>query len=183
MTTLVHFIRVGVLAVAMGCSGCELIIEKYHPKDADMIENFNAHREDFETLVQMLKEDRALGRVANDFTRTSNFFGDCKEETMECSTAKEIGVTEARLSEYRRLFNKLDLEKGIEGYGKKETIAFLASTKGLSVTGSTKGYWHTTVAPKTIVDDLDTYWSADGKSFLATRHIDGNWYLFFDYED
>src|SRR5258705_107617 len=89
-----------VVAVSMLCVSCELFFEKHHPKDSELIENFYEHQADFETLVQMLKEDRSLGRVAYDFTRVSNFFGDCKEEAPDCSTANEIGVTEARLTEY-----------------------------------------------------------------------------------
>ncbi len=164
-------------------SGCSLYFDKYkvHPKDAEMIETFNEHRDKFDTLLRMFQEDRSLGRVAYDFTRTSNFFEKCEEP--DCWQGKEIEVSDQRLAEYRKLFSKIGLEKGMEGYGKKESIVFIASTKGLSITGSSKGFIYTTVEPRTLVDDLDSYWSPDGKSFMALRRIEGNWYLYFDYED
>jgi hypothetical protein len=80
----------------------------------------------------------------------------------------------------------LGLSAGIEGYCEKDAILFYASTKGLSVTGSTKGYAYLKKVPENsekLVNSLDDYWSPDGKSFTAYRRIEGNWYLYFDYED
>jgi len=175
------FTIIFVLVVGLLFSGCDLIYEKDHPTDAEMIETFKTHRNEFEMLLRMFREDRSLGRVAYEFTRTSNFFEQCEEA--DCWRGKEIEVTEKRLAEYRKLFSTIGLESGMEGYGKKKSIAFLASSKGLSITGSAKGYMYTTEKPHTIVDDLDRYWSPDGKSFMAFRYIEENWYMFFDYED
>lgn len=117
----------------------------------------------------MFLTDRGLGRVAYDFTRPEN--------------PGAIGISRERLGAYRRLFDKLDLSAGIEGYDEKDIVWFHASTYGLSVTGSGKGYAYVKERPKLVVGNLDTYWSADGRSFTAFRHIEGNWYLYFDYED
>ena len=62
-------------------------------------------------------------------------------------------------------------------------VWFHASTRGLAVSGSSKGYAYLLEKPKTLVDNLDEYWSKDNKSFTAFRQIEGNWYLYFDYED
>ena len=132
----------------------------------------------------MFQEDKSLGRVAFDFTRTSNFFEKCEEPNGW--NGKEIEASSERLAEYRKLFDKVSLSAGIEGYCKKDRILFYASTKGLSVTGSTKGYAYLQKVPEgleKLVDNLDTYWSPNGKSFTAFRHIEENWYLYFDYED
>ena len=132
----------------------------------------------------MFLEDKSLGRVASDFTRTSNFFEKCEEPNSW--SGKEIEVTAERLAKYRKIFNNLGLSAGIEGYCEKNRVFLHASTKGLSVTGSTKGYAYLKKAPENpdkLVDNLDNYWSPDGKSFRAFRHIEGNWYLYFDYED
>ena len=158
--------------------------EKEHPKDEHLIQNFQAHKSEFNQLVQMFLEDESLGRVSIDFTRTSNFFEKC--EGPNSWNGKEIEVSQERLADYRKLFNALKLSAGIEGYCEKDRILFYASTKGLSVTGSTKGYAYLKNAPKnseTLVDNLDNYWSPDKKSFTAYRHVEGNWYLYFDYED
>lgn len=162
------------------------MVSKEHPKDAELIEKFRVHRDDLELLVRMLKEDRSLGRVGEDFTRVSNFFGDCVRDGPDCSTSTDIGVSDARLSEYRRLFSKIGLSRGIEGYGKKELITFIVSTKGLAVTGSSKGFVYATdlkASSMNVVEDLDSYWSDDKRSFTALRHIEGSWYLYFNYED
>jgi hypothetical protein len=166
---------------------CLLIIcilaceDKEHQKDEKLIENFQSHKAEFNHLLQMFQEDKSLGRVAFDFTRTSNFFEKCKEPNSW--NGKEIEVSNERLDEYRKLFNNLGLSTGIEGYCEKQIITFPASTKGLSVTGSSKGYAYLEKTPKTLIDNLDNYWSEDKKSFTAYRRIEGNWYLYFDYED
>lgn len=117
----------------------------------------------------MFLEDKGLGRVAYDFTRPER--------------PEEVGVTRERLADYRKLFGNLGLTAGVEGYDEKDMVWFHVSTYGLSVTGSSKGYAYLRERPKLVVDNLDTYWSRDGKSFTAFRHIEGDWYLYFDYED
>ncbi|MEP6704528.1 MAG: hypothetical protein ABJB34_06965 [Acidobacteriota bacterium] len=167
-----------VFALAILVVGCG---EKGHPSDADMIRKFNDHRDEFDTLVSMFKEDRSLGRVGANFTRTSNFFEKCSGK--DAWEGSEIEVTRERLHDYDKRFADLGLTAGIEGYCEKESIVLYASTRGLSVTGSSKGYAYLGQPPKIITDNLDSYWSEDGRSFTAYRHIDGNWYLYFDYED
>ncbi|MBK8464481.1 MAG: hypothetical protein IPL32_01495 [Chloracidobacterium sp.] len=125
----------------------------------------------------MFKEDRSVGRVS-DFIRPANFFEKC-----ESWDGKEVEMSTIRHLDYRRRFLILGLSAGIEGYCEKESVYFYASTKGLSVTGSSKGYVYTVKQPTLLVDDLDKYWSPDGQSFAAHRHIEGQWYLFLDYED
>ena len=168
-----------VFCIVVACLlGCE---DKEHPKDEQLIQNYQSHKVEFNQLLQMFQEDKSLGRVALDFTRTSNFFEKCKESNSW--NGKEIEVGSERLFEYRKLFNSLGLSAGIEGYCEKDIIEFIASTRGLSVTGSSKGYAYLQKPPKTLVDNLDNYWSEDKKSFTAYRHVEGNWYLYFDYED
>jgi hypothetical protein len=140
-----------------------------HPSDASMAANFQSHKTEFEELLQMFKGDKGLGRVAYDFTRPAN--------------PGEVGVSPQRLVEYRRLFDRLKLSAGVEGYGDKDQVWFIASTQGLSVSGSSKGFAYLTKPPSLQVVELDGYRSADGKSFQAFRHIEGNWYLYLDYED
>ena len=129
----------------------------------------------------MFLEDKSLGRVGSNFTRTANFFEKC--ESPNTWNGKEIEVSNERLKEYKKLFATIGLSAGIEGYCEKKMITFYASTQGLSISGSTKGYAYLVTPPKTLVDNLDNYWSSDNRSFTAFRHIEGNWYLYFDYED
>ena len=166
------------LLIVISIAGCG---KKEHPKDAILIDNFNVHRAEFEELLQMFQADRSLGRVGDGFTRTASFFEECTGPN--AWNGKEIEVTKERLAAYEQLFIKLGLRQGIEGYCEKSVVTFIASTKGLSVTGTAKGYAYYVNPPQLIVDDLDAYWSPDRRSFTAYRHIDGKWYLFFNYED
>jgi hypothetical protein len=117
----------------------------------------------------MFQSDKKLGRVAYDFTRPEK--------------PGEIGITEERIKEYRRFFDELKLTAGIEGYEPKDSVMFIRSTQGLSISGSSKGFAYLEKRPELLVDSLDDYRSKDGRSFTAFRHIEGNWYLYYDYED
>lgn len=149
--------------------GCLSGLTKKHPSDAELLANFQKHKPEFDHLLQMFVADKGLGRVAPDFTRPSD--------------PRTVGVSLERLSEYRKIFRALGLANGIEGYDEKAQVWFMASSQGLSVTGSGKGYAYTSERPVLVVDSLDNYWSKDGQSFVAFRHIEGNWYLYLEYED
>lgn len=138
-----------------------------HPSSEELINNFYTHRAEFDRLLQMAIEDQELNRVAYNFTRPED--------------PELIGITQERLNEYRLLFHKLNLEAGIENHNYR--VWFIASSSGLSISGSAKGYIYTEVHPDLVVEDLDSYDSADGRSFTAYQQIKGNWYLYYDYED
>jgi hypothetical protein len=140
-----------------------------HPSDKELLDNFQAHKAEFDQLLQMFLSDKGLGRVAYDFTRPGD--------------PQTVGVTTDRLKEYRRRFDKLELSAGIEGYDGKDIVWLHSSTQGLAVSGSGKGYAYLRKPPEMQVQDLDKYWSKDGRSFTAFRHIEGNWYLYFNFED
>ena len=133
------------------------------------MKNFQSHESQFNQLLQMFLSDRGLGRVAYDFTRPAN--------------PAEIGISRERVEDYRRRFDELGLSAGIEGYDEKDAVWFHASTQGLSVSGSSKGFAYLLKPPKLQVESLDGYQSKDGRSFTAFRHIAGNWYLYYDFED
>lgn len=164
------FLKGGLLTMLMaGLSGCFAV--GGHPSAATLLNNFQTNRADFERLLQMFMEDPQLGRVAYDFTRPASL------------EAAQVDVPAARLNQYRALFTKLNLSAGIEGYGDKRTVWFIASTQGLSIGGSAKGYAYQVAQPELVVEDIDRYRSEDGRSFTAFQLIEGNWYLYFDYED
>lgn len=163
MATLIYFNMIGCFSFP------QPIDRGKHPRDRELTENFQTHKKEFEELLQLFLEDKKLGRVAYDFTRPE------KPET--------VGVSLARIYEYRKKFDDLGLKAGIEGYDEKEIIWFHVSMQGLSVTGSGKGYAYCKKTPEIVVENLDDYWSSNGKSFTAFKRIEGNWYLYLDYED
>ena len=163
MTRLRHLI---ILLLLLVCGGCG---KSSHSTDQVLLQNFKRHEADFEGLLTMLRTDKKLVRVDDTWTRPDD--------------PSSIGVTPERIKSYRRLFLTLHIPRGFYAFHDPERFTFLASTRGLSVTGSAKGYAYMEDKPDLVVTNLDTYWSADGRSFTAYRHIKGNWYLYFDYED
>ena len=92
-------------------------------------------------------------------------------------------MSQERIQDYRRLFAKLGIPRGFYAFHDPEEFIFTANTRGLSISGSAKGYAYLQKKPRLVVADLDSYWSEDGKSFTAYQHIKGKWYLYFDFED
>ena len=174
---LIPAVATGLMLVGPGLKKAgSILICCAHPSDATLIENFRMHREEFEQLRTMFLADRKLGRIAPTFTRSASFFSGAPEP-------EGPQGTENRLMHYRELFRQTGLNAGIEGYDDKQQILFHASTRGLSISGSTKGYAYQISQPEPLVNDLDVYWSSDGRSFTAYRHLDDHWYLYFQFED
>src|SRR5690242_6273965 len=96
-----------------------------HPSSAKLLQQWHDHRAELEKLVKNFQADKELNRVAPDFTRPDDPF--------------TIGVSPARIAEYRGLLQKAGVARGIEGYGDKDAITFIVSALGLSVSGSGKG--------------------------------------------
>ena len=154
--------------------GCDTRNE--HPKDNELMQNFQSHKDEFNQLLHMFQQDKSLGRVGIDFTRPTSFFEKCGGQSGW--DGKVIEINEDRLLEYRKMFSNLNLDRGIEGYCQKDQIFFYASSMGLGISGSSKGYVYSKKDPSPIIDDLDKF-AADAKTeFIVFRKIEGNWYLY-----
>jgi hypothetical protein len=140
-----------------------------HPTDDALLQNFSKHEADFEQLLTMIRSDKKLERVDDTWTRPQD--------------PSTIGVTAERIKSYRKLFSTLGIPRGFYAFHNPEHFTFLASAQGLSVSGSGKGYAYLVEKPGLVVTNLDKYWSPDGRSFTAYRHLKGSWYLYLDYED
>ena len=81
---------------------------------------------EFERLLTMIRADKKLERVDDTWTRPED--------------PSTIGLTPARMRSYRKLFSTLGIPRGFYAFHDPERFTFLASTRGLSVTGSAKGY-------------------------------------------
>jgi hypothetical protein len=160
-----------------------------HPLDHAMIKNFQVHHNEFETLLDMIKNDHARGllRVGENWTRPED--------------PASIGISEERLGQYRSLFGGLGLESGVGNYWDDQRIVeFMASSVGLLNRGSTKGYCWLASPPQAndsnVVEDLDAYvakkhehwrksFEITGRAlsdhFIVYRPLDGNWYLYYEH--
>ena len=151
-----------------------------HPSDDELIHNFQKNDVDFYKLIGMSNEDSKVIRIANDFTRLENNWAWPRPEL-------ELGFSQQRWGEYRSLFNKLGLKAGIERdpIENGTAIFLIASTKGLAVSGSSKGYVYSEKELKPVLDSLN---DAKVKDYLERekpqneitlyRRIKGNWYIF-----
>lgn len=150
--------------------GCDIYrdMHKEVPKDSELERIFRENRESFVTLVRMAEEDSAVTRIAYDFTWVSG--------SGSSSDTGETGISDERWDEYKALFRKTRLEKGINRE-ENGTVTFLAFTRGLAVSGLTKGYLFTKNnrdCSATSLDDLDEH----RDSHFICKKIDENWYLY-----
>lgn len=158
--------KLEILAISLLLAGCG---DRPHAKDQEMLDNFARHEKGFEELAAMLRHDKMLVRVDDDWT--------------EPADPATVGVDAERIAEYRRRFRELGIPRGFRAKHDPEQFTFIASAVGLGISGSGKGYAYLEDSPNLIVKNLDEYKSPDGRSFLACRQIKGNWYLFLDDED
>lgn len=164
------------LLAAVGCG-------LSHPEDRELLDRFSRHRAELNQLVRMFQEDKGLGRVGATFTRPDD--------------PGKVGVSAARVAEYRRLCAAIGAPDCIEGYDAtldrlygtvqagrteaKDPIWVHVSASGLAVSGSSKGYYYSAKPEFEVVATLDGL--ALRKSGTWLRHVEGLWYLYFDFED
>ncbi len=108
-----------------------------HPSDQFLLVNFKKHEQDFEKLIAMIRKDKKLQRVDDTWTNPSN--------------PQSIGVSQERIQEYRVFFSKLSIPRGFYAFHAPERFTFFASTQGLSVSGSAKGYAYLEEKPDLVV--------------------------------
>jgi len=140
-----------------------------HADDASMLANFARNRATFERLRTMVVADHGLERVDDTWCRPAD--------------PASIGLTGARIEEYRRLCRDVGCPRGVQCYNpERRTIEFIASTRGLHVSGSSKGYvWLATPpAPGDLVPDLDPIVAVQRKHVLLYRRVADHWYLYYD---
>lgn len=141
----------------------EAFNEKYpHRPDAEMIRNFNEHRQEFEYVRTMAMADEDISRVDENWSDPANLATD-------------------KVAEYRRLFKVIGTPRGISKYGRSGRIEFLASTLGWVASGSTKGYLYVEGKPPkgNRVDSLDDVSILRDLDVDYLKPIEGKWYLYF----
>lgn len=139
--------------------------------DKHLIDNYYKYKTDFNNIVNMFTDDKGLGRVGDGFTRPSDI--------------KTIDLTQKRIDQYHQIFDRLNIPDGIEGYDEKDIIWLHVSSYGLSISGWSKGYVYSNDPSKygKIVNSLEGYTPPGPHSYTIFQHIEGKWYLYYDYED
>jgi hypothetical protein len=136
-----------------------------HPSDEQLIDNFTQHRAEFDQLAQMLIEEQELFVIFPDDP------GKCQIKDQKLIKATD----NSKCNDFVQLFKRLGLEWAYSG---SEPLRLPVSFSGISVSGSTKGYYYSSdpsALSSEIVSNTD---KASGQSVY--RHIEGNWYIFLD---
>ena len=142
--------------------------------DSELKHHFLAHKADFEKLVGMSQEDVHLQRIAPDFTWLDNSVA---------WPRKNVGISEQRWDEYRRLFRSVGVSVGINKDIDHGRVFFPIVSEGLAPSGYTKGLVYSPTPLGPVLDSLDKappkrYWERD--HVLAYKRIQDHWYIYFE---
>jgi hypothetical protein len=152
-------------------------------KDAALLEDFKGYRQPLDQLVTKFREDPGLAKVTMITTLP-------EDPTL-------VDVTFDRLDEYRALCKQVEAEGCIEGYDaayellsadeavdfdeEKTVIWIHPKEHPEGFTGRAKGYLYSENPPFPVVPDLDEV--RPSRSGTWVRHIEGPWYLYFEYRE
>ena len=135
--------------------------------DEFLLENFRAHKAEFNTLLEMFRADKGLIYFSRGYTLPEN--------------AQSVGVSPERLEQYRRLFSALDLDgmaAADRQTGSRDEVWFFTSIVG-SRPSTFKHYAYVSRPTKGVIQDLDK----EGSKANPYRHVEGSWYLALDDAD
>jgi hypothetical protein len=135
--------------------------DELHKKDYELIANFNSHKEQFNQILQIIQE-------------TCN---------VSPNHEKGLKLTIENLAKYKSLAKELGFSEETFGNCIKDGVEFVDSVQGLAVSGSSKGYAFLRNKPEILTDSLDTYSHPNLDSYIAYKNIEGNWYLFFEFDN
>jgi hypothetical protein len=163
-----------ILAMALGIPTAFIVAvwiareTKEPPSDASMLRFFERHYATFDTLVEMASADKGLDRVDQTWTMPAD--------------TTTVGVTLERLADYRRLLSEVDVSRGFQVAPDHSGFNFLFWLRGSAISDdTTKGFAYRTSPPPITVQTLDGIHPVSSDSFISYRHIQGNWYLFYEF--
>lgn len=141
------------------------------PSDRKLLSNFDKYEATFNKLIEMLKTDGDLIRVDEDWTNPEH--------------PDTIGVSPARIVEYRQLLRQARVPRGFQSEAFMYEVDFFYWTIGSAISSdTTKGYAYRKHPPMETLSSLDGF-RPDPKNaddmVKVYRHIRGNWYLFYEY--
>ena len=116
----------------------------------------------------MVQADKGLTRVDDDWTQPDD--------------PQRVGVGPARIAEYRRLLRRVGTPRGFQTTGATDDIDFYYWLTGSAITSDReKGYSYLATPPAHLLKSLDQCQPDDRNPVEFYRHIQGNWYLFYEY--
>ncbi|MBC8136979.1 MAG: hypothetical protein H8F28_13945 [Fibrella sp.] len=166
-------IALGVPAL-IAAMGWGIFLLEQPPSDRKLLANFRRHKSTFDDLTRMVRTDKGLTRVDENWTAPSE--------------PEKINVSGVRIREYRRLLTSGNAKRGFSADERGTAIRFHCWVAGSAISSTVlKGYFYSETPPKPLFQNLDDCgrWgcSADkwdaGYKGEAYRPIGGNWYLFY----
>ena len=141
------------------------------PSDQRLLSNFDKHEAAFNKLIEMLKTDRDLIRVDENWTEPKH--------------PETVGVSPARIANYRQMLRGARVPRGFQAETFVYEVDFFYWMIGSAISSDTiKGYAYITRPPMEVLNSLDGFRpnpkDADD-TIKMYRRIRGNWYLFFEY--
>jgi hypothetical protein len=97
-----------------------------------MVEEFRSNQKAFSNLLRMVREERRVTRIAEDF-----IWVDGMKNVSDAERSRYL--SDARLARYRSLFKELRLESGVVRY-EDGSVGFLRSSSGIVPSGSSKEF-------------------------------------------
>lgn len=162
------------LVFVVFCANCDLSFDSPHPSDEWLLKNFQANEKDFNLLAQMAEDDSGMVRIS--YTSTSTI-----DEGVMSNSKSRFKMTNERWNEYKKLFSKLGLKDGIVN-NQPDAVYFYASSEGVIMGGSVKGYAYLKKEPEGLVNSLDdiTFKNSNKSINTAYRKIKDKWYLTYE---
>ncbi len=137
------------------------------PSDQQLLSNFARHKATFNELSRMALTDKNLSRVDYDWTDPSD--------------TQKVGVSPERITKYRSLLESIGLHRGFSSDG-VHSIEFISYGQGSAMSSDEfKGYMYLMTPPKQVLSSLDRCQPDEKNGVEAYRHIEGHWYLYYEY--
>jgi hypothetical protein len=150
--------------------------------DAEMALRFTKHRADLDQLVKMLDEDRAVGLVARDHV-------DLNGGSPWPRPEKAWGISKARWNEYKGIFKRAEIPRGVIRDRLSGETMIYAWTWGEPVPLAGKAFVHCGKPAKgegymlpPCVEGKEWGRRDDGVRHTRYKELDGRWYLFEERE-
>lgn len=139
------------------------------PHDAELIQNFQSHRAEFNRLLVMAGDDAAIYRISN-------------------GEVPPRGMSDLRFQEYKKVFRDLDIQSGVNhGMSSfRESLFILSGTDvPIGAKGEAVGYVYSAVALHPLVSRLPIpafrfQAHNDHEEEFSFRPLEKNWYLFYE---
>lgn len=153
---------------------CQILDQ--HPTDQAMISEFKGNRTAFSALLNMIREEPRVSRVADDFIWIDG------AHNVDAGNRKNY-LSDERLARYRALFDELHLESGVV---RREdgSVGFLRSSSGMVTSGLSKEFIWSPNLIKSALKATDQRGLEDAclpkGACSSVRPIAPEWYIAFD---